>query len=188
MGRHRAGEDLTDALAEAPHGEEVLERFESNWAVEGDYQDLGMNKKEHLRDLYRKYHPHPALSHFPIGSFILGGLLQLLFLVTKDESFEYAAFYAIVFATFTNLPAVASGILSWWINYESTLTRIFRRKLAYSFILLLISCFIVLTRLYLPEISFKAGMLSLVYNLLVFANIPLVLMIGFIGGKITWGG
>lgn len=188
MGRHRAGEDLTDALAEAPHGEEVLERFDEDWVSEAEHQDLHRNNKEDLRDLYRKYHPHPVFAHLPIGSFLLGGFLQLLFLISKDNSFEYAAFYSLVFATITNVPVVASGVFSWWINYQLTLTPIFRRKLIYSLILCLISCAIVIMRLHVAEISSAGNMLGFIYNALIFASVPIVFIIGFIGGKITWAG
>jgi hypothetical protein len=43
-------------------------------------------------------------------------------------------------------------------------------------------------RLHVADISSAANMLGFIYNALIFVSVPLVLVIGFIGGKITWAG
>ncbi len=186
MNIHEAGEDLTNDLSGAPHGEEVLDKFEQVGILENESEYLYIDKKESLRDLYRKFHPHPTLVHFPIASLFLGALLQFLFLITKTSSFESAAFYSILFATVFQFPAIISGISSWWLNYDSTLTPIFRNKLRYSAILLFMTCFVVIIRLFIGDISFRDDILSLTYNIIIFINVPVVFILGFYGGKITW--
>ena len=186
MNIHEAGEDLTNDLSVAPHGEEVLDKFEQVGVLENESEVLDIDKKESLRDLYRKFHPHPTLVHFPIASLFLGALLQFLFLITKTSSFESAAFYSILFATVFQFPVVISGIFSWWLNYDSTLTPIFKNKLRYSAILLCMTCFVVIIRFLINDISFRDDILSLTYNIIVFFNVPVVFILGFYGGKITW--
>ena len=186
MNIHKAGDDLTNDLSEAPHGEEVLHKFEQVGILENESQYLYIDKKESLRDLYRKFHPHPTFVHFPIASLFLGALLQFLFLITKISSFESAAFYSIIFATVVQFPAVISGVFSWWLNYDLTLTPIFKNKLRYSAILLFMTCFVVVIRLFIGDISFRDDILSLIYNIIIFINVPVVFILSFYGGKITW--
>jgi len=186
MNIHRAGEDLTNDLSEAPHGEEILDKFEQVGILENESEYLYIDNKESLRDLYRKFHPHPTLVHFPIAALFLGALLQFLFLITKTSSFESAAFYSILFATVFQIPAVISGIFSWWVNYDSTLTSIFKNKLRYSAILLCMTFFVVIIRFLISDISFRDDILSLTYNIVIFFNVPVVFILGFYGGKITW--
>lgn len=187
MNRHMAGEDLTDAFYGAPHGEDVLERLEKVGMLEESIESSRADDRtEALRDLYRKFHPHPMLIHFPIGALFLGAVLQFLFLITRNFSFENAAFYAVVFGTLFELPAVASGIISWWLNYGLTVTSIFKNKLIFSIILLVISCFIVVTRFCIADISFQVNIFSLIYNIAIFSSIIVLVILGYYGGKITW--
>lgn len=187
MNRHSAGEDLTRALSGAPHGEEVLDRIKQVGMLEDDIEYLHRNeKKEKLRDLYRLLHPHPVFIHFPIGSISLGVVLQLLFLISEKPSFEDAAFYAFSFGAILEFPAIASGIFSWWLNYDFALTSIFRKKLILSAILLLMSWFVVICRFFVPDISFRVDMSSILYHISIFGSALLVFVVGFYGGKITW--
>ena len=187
MNSHMAGEDLTDAFYGAPHGEEVLEKVEKVGILEAEIEDTPVDERmEALRDLYRKFHPHPMLIHFPIGSLFFGAVLQFLFLITRNSSLENAAFYAFVFGTLFEFPAVASGIISWWLNYDLTLTSIFKNKLIFSIILLVISCFIVIMRFCIADISFQVNIFSLIYNIAIFSSIFVLVILGYYGGKITW--
>lgn len=145
-----------------------------------------IDEKANLQALYRKWHPHPVLVHFPIGALLLGGLLQFLFLISAKSSFEQAAFYSILFASIFEFPAVASGIFSWWLNYRRALTPVFKKKLIYSIALLILSCCIVITRLLITDISFRSDILSYAYSILVFSSVLVVFAIAYYGGKITW--
>jgi predicted heme/steroid binding protein len=65
MNSHGAGDDLTHALSEAPHGEEVLDRIKLVGILEDDIEySHRNNKKEKFRDLYRLLHPHPVFIHW----------------------------------------------------------------------------------------------------------------------------
>jgi predicted heme/steroid binding protein/uncharacterized membrane protein len=185
MGLHHAGNDLTESLPQAPHGEEVLARVEQVGFLDRDTAPF--ERKEFLRTLYRRFHPHPVSIHFPIGLFSFGALMQLLFLITRNSSFAYASFYAILCATISVFPAVASGIFSWWINYEMTYTQIFKNKLIGSLFVLSIGTLAVTMKfLILPDIFLRSDFLSYLYNGLLFINVPIVFFVAYNGGKITW--
>lgn len=187
MNQHSAGQDLTDVLPKAPHGTEVFERVESIGVLENDTERAASkDRKEVLRDLYRMLHPHPMLVHFPMGSLFLGATLQVLFLLTRDPSFETASFYAFVFGTLFVFPVMMSGIFSWWLNYDLVVIVIFKRKLLFSIVLLTFCLFVVMTRFMVADIAYQDTLLSRVYSIMVFATISVLPILGFYGGKITW--
>jgi len=191
MNLHRAGGDLSDQLAMAPHGVEVFERVERVGALEeppAGERDQRQELKESLSRLYQRYHPHPVSIHFPIAVFLTAALFHLLFLLTGRVSLASAGLYAFVFAALMTPPAIASGFLSWWLNYNSTLTSIFRKKIAGSLLLLLIAAAALALRLSNPEIVLNRGAWGWAYHALVLAAGPVVAFIGFQGGKITFPG
>jgi uncharacterized membrane protein len=186
MGRHSAGEDLTDFLALAPHGEEVLSRFKEVDELEKSGADSKAERKMVLSALYRKFHPHPIFIHFPIALFVFTMLLQTLFLITGLRSFELSAYYSLSFATLMIFPSIFSGVLSWWINYEMTATTLFKNKIVFSIILLLLGTAEVIMRSLNPDISVGDTHLSLIYNILLYINVPVTGFIAYNGGKITF--
>jgi predicted heme/steroid binding protein/uncharacterized membrane protein len=186
MGRHSAGEDLTDFLALAPHGEEVLSRFKEVDELEKSGADRKAERKMVLSALYRKFHPHPIFIHFPIALFVFTMLLQTLFLITGLRSFELSAYYSLSFATLMIFPSIFSGVLSWWINYEMTATTLFKNKIVFSIILLLLGTAEVIMRSLNPDISVGDTHLSLIYNILLYMNVPVTGFIAYNGGKITF--
>jgi predicted heme/steroid binding protein len=186
MARHNAGEDLTDFLALAPHGEEVLSRFKEVDTLEESDTDKSAEKKMALSALYRKFHPHPMLIHFPIALFVFAMVLQTLFFITGSRSFEQSSYYSLSFATLMILPSIFSGIVSWWINYDMTATKLFKNKIIFSIILLLMGTAEVIMRSLYIEISPGDSQLFLFYNILLYANVPVTGFIAYNGGKITF--
>lgn len=186
MNRHQAGKDLSDFINAAPHDEKVMSKFNVIDEYEDSPPEPAVDKKEILRDWYRKYHPHPVILHYPIGLFAFSACMQMLFLFFKIKSFEQAALYSLLGAILTSFPVVASGLFSWWLNYQLTPTKIFKRKLIFSIILLITGVVVVVIRFCMPNISYQADILSFFYNALVFLSVPLILVIAYYGGKITW--
>ncbi len=188
VNRHFAGEDLTDQLAVAPHNDEVITKFPEVGSLEPDQADIQQDRMDQYRDLYRKYHPHPILIHFPMGLFFFSVIMQALFHLFSHVPFENAAFFSIVIASLTSIPATLSGIISWWINYQLIFTRIFKMKLYFSIVLIVVGLSASVLRFVLPDISSQPGFLFFIYNILLFITFPVVSIIGYYGGKITWPG
>ncbi len=186
MSRHKAGEDLTDFMAMAPHGEEVFEKVEIIGELENEFSEASEDKKDSYRDFYRKFHPHPLMIHFPVALFIFGALTQIIFLLWGNYSFEKTAYYSLIFAGLTSFPAIFSGLFSWWINYDLTMTKIFRNKLIFSALLIFLSLSAVILRTIYSDISFQMNSVSVIYNFLLFLAAPVTIFIAYYGGKITW--
>ena len=185
VNRHHAGEDLTDFMSMAPHGDEVLEKFNEVEEFDAEVVET-VDRMDQLRSLYRKFHPHPVTLHYPMGLFWFAAVMQVLFLVFNNDAFEKAAFYGFVGGTLTTFPAVASGFFSWWVNYQLTLTRIFRMKLIFSIVMMVFGVTGCILRFLYPEISYHTDPVALTYHAMVFLNVPALTIVAFNGGKITW--
>lgn len=185
MNRHKAGEDMTDFITMAPHGEDLLKRDNINFVCDVEPEQEIIDNKQKYREFYSKYHPHPVFIHYPMGIFYFGAFMLLLYLIFNIKSFEQASFYALICGTLSIIPAVLSGVLSWWLNYEMTMTKIFKNKLYFSIILGLISVLLSVFRIVNPQLEMM-GNIFYIYVLFYFLCIPVVTFIAYNGGKITW--
>jgi len=186
MNRHKAGQDLSDFMALAPHGAEVLERMTVVGPLEKGQEDIVQERKHALRKLYQKFHPHPIMIHNPMGLLPFAAIMQLIFVLTGVSSFEKAAFYCLIGAVVTAVPATLAGIASWWINYEMALTSIFKSKLYFSLLLLIMGSITVLIRWFVPSVAYDGGLLFVLYHALFLGSVPVILYVAYNGGKITW--
>jgi predicted heme/steroid binding protein len=101
MKRHPSGKELTGAIAAAPHGPEVLERYPQVGILKkGEPEEL-----KHLPFIIRKIlkkfpmarrHPHPMLVHFPIAFLMAASLFVILHLLFQNPSLERASFYLLI--------------------------------------------------------------------------------------------
>jgi len=178
---HKAGNDLTDMLKNAPHGEEVFARFPMV-----DTLDHNREKKFDWVAWYRKYHPHPMLVHFPIALHLFAAGADLIFLFHQTASFAAAVFYTFFVATVMGALAMVPGILSWWINYKLAFTYIFVIKLLFSTITLLLGIVAILFYLEDPEIVYGTELNGILYHSIVLFTGITVIVLGYYGGKITW--
>jgi predicted heme/steroid binding protein/uncharacterized membrane protein len=185
MNRHPSGNDLTGAILAAPHGIEVLER----------YPQVGILKKgppeelKHLplamQNLLQKFpmarrHPHPMVVHFPLAFLMASSLFTLLYLTFKDSSFETTSFYLLILGAIASPFAMATGILTWWVNYRLKFTLFVKRKIQFSILLLIFEIILILWRSSNPEIS------SPIYFIMMVLLTPIVSLLGYYGGQMTF--
>ncbi|QAR33950.1 hypothetical protein EP073_11210 [Geovibrio thiophilus] len=189
--RHFAGRDLTEDLEKAPHTDEVFSRIQPVEALTesvAQVQSVSSDEfKAMLRDVYRKLHPHPMFIHFPMGLLSFAVFMQAMFLFTGQPSFETTAFHCMAAGGAALIPTIASGFFSWWVNYHYATSNVFITKIAFSALLLLMCTAEMWLRFSDPAISAAGTGVSNLYNGLLFLNLPVMAIIGFNGGKITWG-
>ncbi len=185
MNRHVSGKELSGEITAAPHGPEVLER----------YPQVGLLKKgppEELNHLpvflqrlliqfpMARRHPHPMIVHFPIAFLMAASLFVLLHLLFKNPAFEKFSFYLLILGAMASPFAMATGLLTWWVNYRLKLSFLIRRKIAFSAILLLFEVILIVWRSSSSETS------SPVYIIMVILLTPIVSLLGYYGGQMTF--
>lgn len=183
MGRHKAGEDMTDFISMAPHDEKVLDKVKYVCDIEED--EIGEDPKEKWRKLYRRYHPHPIFIHFPMGVLYFGAFMLFIYLFFRVKEFESTAYYALLFGGASVFPAVITGFISWYINYDRMITEIFKNKIIYSSILILLVVMAVLSKV-LSGNQEDGNLWFYLYVITYFLAIPVMTFVAYNGGRITW--
>lgn len=180
-GRHNSGEDLTDIMVNAPHMASVLQRFPL----------IGEIVAEPLRSRYvealKNLHPHPMVVHFSEVLPILAAFFLFVFHLTHGGEFETAAYYMISLGLLSSFACMTTGFFSWSVTYERTMTTIFSRKIMLSVILSAIVTVLFIWRTIDPDIITEYSNFTLVYAFLIYAAVPVVVILGHYGGKIVYG-
>ena len=192
MKRHHAGNDLTNDIAAAPHDSDLLDRFPMVGLLKQEEEEIGPKLPNWAEKLLTwvpelQRHPHPMLVHFPIVTMILTPVFTVLYLITGIKSFDSTAFHLLGFGTFFILLGVASGFLTWWLNYLARMTLNVLLKIVLSCLLFVIALSAFIWRLTTPDILdillFDRNMLYLALVLVLF---PIVSAIGWFGAELTF--
>jgi predicted heme/steroid binding protein/uncharacterized membrane protein len=190
MKRHQAGRDLTSDIEAAPHGPEVLDT----------YPQVGTLKKKEETErplpdpleiilewfpILRR-HPHPMLIHFPIVFMISPALFGLLYLITGIKSFETTAFHCLGAGILFSAPAILTGFLTWWLNYQAKPMRPVRIKILFSIILMAVATVAFILRALFPGVFISLTKEGILYFLLILSLIPIVSVVGWYGATLTF--
>ncbi len=198
MGAHAAGADLTGEFADAPHGEEVFERYPQVGVVIAEAtapatpepqpsaaREFWLRQTQRVPLLRR--HPHPMVVHFPIVFMIATTAFTLLYLFTGVRSFEVAGFHCLGGGVLFTPVAMLTGWFTWWLNYESRYLKPVVIKLIFSPILLVIGAGVFVWRFLNPEVLVHLwAWPSVVYLALICSLAPLVSLIGAYGAIMTF--
>lgn len=190
MGTHQAGHDMTREIEAAPHGPEVLERFPMVGLMQvaetaGKEIPAFLSRLFHAVPLLRR-HPHPMIVHFPIVFMMAAAGFALLFLVTGEPSFEVTSWYCLWGGVLFTLPAIATGLLTWWINYDTEFLRPVVVKLILSPVMLLLGTAALIWHYLNPDILVSSKLGSYLYLGCLLALAALVGAIGWFGGTLTF--
>jgi predicted heme/steroid binding protein/uncharacterized membrane protein len=190
MGRHQAGRDLTGEITAAPHGPEILERYPEvgflRTAAPGDTRvPASLARLFHYVPLLRR-HPHPMVVHFPIAFLMAQAGFAALFLLTGNPSFETTAWYCLWGGVLFSLPAIATGLFTWWLNYEARFLRPVIMKLTLSPLVVLLGTATLIWRYVDPTILVVLRPASCLYFGSQVALAALAGAIGWYGGTLSF--
>jgi predicted heme/steroid binding protein/uncharacterized membrane protein len=198
MDLHQAGGDLTGEFPEAPHGEEVFERYPQVGVLqpEAAAAESPVGEPSSARQFWQRVlqrapllrrHPHPMVVHFPIVFMISATGFTLLYLVTGRQSFEVTGFHCLVGGLLFTPVAMVTGWFTWWLNYESKPLTPVVIKLILSPVLLLVGTAALVWRYHDPEILVRvSGWPGWLYLALICSLTPLVGVIGAYGAELTF--
>ncbi|MDP1784364.1 MAG: 2-oxoacid:acceptor oxidoreductase subunit alpha [Sulfuricurvum sp.] len=193
QGQHNAGADLTIMMAGAPHGDEVFAKMpvvatlEEEPLLQQSDASAATPLKERLQIWYKKYHPHPMTVHFPIALHMFSAGLDLFFLASPKVPYAVGVFYTFFVATVMGFVAMIAGVLSWWINYNLSTRRPFVVKLIVATLTLLLGVVGIALYLENPGIVYEASLEGITYHAIILFTGMSVIVLGYYGGKITWG-
>jgi predicted heme/steroid binding protein len=193
MNRHHAGQDLTNEFGAAPHGTEVLQKFQKV----GNLKESTKNEQQlpipkwiaHLLNLYPflKRHPHPMVVHFPMVYYITAPILLFWFyLIDTNESLIKAVFYMHVLGTISLPFAILTGWLSWKVNYLGKPIGYIKRKIMFTVVVLIFDVIVLISLSYQPEILISPHGLQIIIPVLVFSYLPIISIIGHHGGQLVY--
>jgi len=191
MGRHQAGCDLTRQIRVAPHGLEVLDRFEAvgthEKAPEVTTAGLRATVSRWLdKHPFFRRHPHPAVVHVPIGLGPPLAVFEILALYFRSSHTEWAAFLCLLMILLTLPAALATGYFTWWINYDCARFTIvnWKRRIAWGALALALCS--ALLRWTIADPLRLGDPLVVVYLCALSALSGVLALLGFLGGKITF--
>jgi uncharacterized membrane protein len=118
--------------------------------------------------------------HFPLAFLMASSLFVLLHLISKNPSFETTSFYVLTLGVIASPFAMATGLLTWWINYRLKLTLFVKRKIQFSILLLVLEVVLISWR------SSQSQIFSSLYFILVILLTPIVSLLGYYGGQMTF--
>jgi uncharacterized membrane protein len=72
-----------------------------------------MNPFDLKAALLARHAQHVVIIHFPIALFIIGAAFDLIAVWKKNRTLACAAYYNVIAAAVSALPAVATGLLAW---------------------------------------------------------------------------
>lgn len=186
---HTAGGDLTTSMGAAPHDDKVMERFQPIGTFVEE-STPGIRVPPPLFEFILSKHPHPISVHFPIALGIVAALFTFVSLLYAVEPLhtwlKQAALFNLIIAAVGTPPAIATGLLSWYYNYSSVWTPIYRAKTYLSIVLCLLTLSALLIRFALIDGTETSGLWYWVYSLTVLAHAPTTMALGYFGGKITF--
>jgi len=191
MNRHHAGTDLSGDITSAPHGRDVLARFETNGTleVEPHSERTGARGRVeswlHRHPFFRR-HPHPAVVHVPLGLLLVVPLLEGLAHLTGSPSTEWAAFCCLTLGIAAIPAAIATGYFTWWVNYECAESMIISRKRLLAWICLFLGIGHVFIRLLIIKdpLTQDIGVSLAYFSGLIVVSV-VIGYVGFLGGKLT---
>ena len=190
MRRHHAGKDLTTDIGAAPHGAEVLERCPQVGVIKQRQVPERVLPEALLRLLERypmlRRHPHPMTVHFPIVFMFSSTFFNVLYLLTRAQSFETTALYCLAGGIFFMPIVILTGLFSWWLNYMAKPLRSVTIKIVTSLVMYVFALIAFTWRVAVPDILSSFSLASVVYFLIILSFAPLVSIIGWFGAKLTF--
>jgi uncharacterized membrane protein len=124
--------------------------------------------------------------HFPIVFMFAATLFNLLYLITGIKSFEVTALHCLGGGILFTPLAILTGWFTWWLNYLAKPMRAVTIKICFSILLLGVSISVFIWRIWDPGILIAFAGRSIFYFLLILSLLPIVTVIGWFGGTLTF--
>jgi uncharacterized membrane protein len=136
----------------------------------------------------RDIHLHSMAAHFTNALYPVATLFMFLFLFFKDESYLQTHYYILLLATSSVPFSYLTGVLDWRQRYHGAWVRIFVSKLRLGVALVITGVCSILLHQIFPQVLSANGIPRTIYIVLNTATIPIVAYLGYLGGRLVFGG
>ncbi len=192
MKRHSAGANLSTEINSAPHGREVLERFQVVGTLDETLREAPAGIRGAIETWLNTHpffrrHPHPAIVHVPVGLAAALPIFEIVGLAVQSARTEWAAFCCLLTVVLSIPAAIATGYFTWWINYEAKDFPTIRKKRHFAWASLILGILVVLVRwsVIVNPLNFH-DVYVIGYLVGILALAAMIGFVGFLGGKLTF--
>ena len=140
-----------------------------------------------LDEMRKTFFLHAVFSHFSNGLIPVAVLYLLLALPTGDPFFEHTVIHLIVITLLAIPVSFVSGFRDWKKKYNGAKAPVFTKKIRLSIVLFVLAAGVVSIRLANPAVMGSQGILHWAYVIMLLMMLPVVVLLGHYGGKLSAG-
>ena len=140
-----------------------------------------------LDEMRRTFFLHAISAHFSNGLIPVAVLFLLLALPANDPFFEHTVLHLLVIVLMAVPVSFVSGILDWRKKYNGAKAPVFMKKIRLGVVLFVLAVCSVWIRYADPEVMTGGGPLHWAYILILLCMLPVVVLLGHYGGKLSAG-
>jgi uncharacterized membrane protein len=138
-----------------------------------------------LKEMKQTFFLHAIAAHFSNGVIPVAVLYLLLFLPTGNEYFEHTTGHLLVIVLLAIPFSFFSGIHDWKTKYKGAKAPVFVKKIRLSIALFVLAVLTVSIRFAYPDVMYEYGLLHWLYIVMLLAMLPIVVLLGHYGGKLS---
>jgi hypothetical protein len=130
---------------------------------------------------------HAVAAHFSNGLIPVAVLYLLLSLPAGDPFYEHTVIHLMVVVLLAVPVSFVSGIIDWKKKYNGAKAPVFVKKIRLAIALCVLAAGATSIRLFDPGVMGEPGLLHWAYVLMLLASLPVVVLLGHYGGKLSAG-
>jgi hypothetical protein len=148
---------------------------------------IPMTVPKFFEELKKTFMLHAVAAHFSNGLIPVAVLYLLLALPARDVFFEHTVEHLLVIVLMAVPVSFLSGIREWKKKYNSAKAPVFTKKIRLSIVLFSLCLIAVSIRLSVPGVMSGSGILFWTYTASLLLMLPVVVLLGHYGGKLSSG-
>jgi len=151
------------------------------------FDALRHQAKLFIDEMKAAFVPHAVAAHFPNALLPTCFLFLIIYIFSGQASFETTTFYLLLVIFVAVPPTFVFGLLDWKLKYSGELTPIFRKKIIFGTLLLVLSFIVTAWRWSNPEVLTAGGLSACAYSILILLMLACVVVLGHYGGLLVFG-
>jgi uncharacterized membrane protein len=141
-----------------------------------------------MKILKYNLHLHSMSVHFTNALYPAALFFLILSYYHRPGYSLFAYFHLMILATIFVPVSFVTGVVEWKQKYHGFKTKIFARKIQHGLIVAGLGFVCTLWYGFFPDIVNDGGLMRIVFLLCNFAILPLIFYLGYLGGRLVFGG